>query len=163
MDTLLEILQEEAEARATSAARGRAWPCRRGCDSCCRRLADVPRLSEREWESLQVGLEKLSPGAYEDVGRRVRALPGSGPMICPLLDSEGACLVYEHRPLACRAYGFYRERDKGLYCHEIEARVDRGDYEDVIWGNAEGLEQRQAQLGEMRDLREWWSLSLATP
>lgn len=159
MDTLLEVLQEEADARASSVTRGRAWPCRRGCDLCCRRLAEVPRLTAAEWDALREGLAQLTPGQREEVGRRIRALPGSGPMTCPLLDSEGACLVYEHRPLACRTYGFYRERDKGLYCPEIEGRVDRGDYEDVIWGNAEGFERRQSELGEMRDLREWWTAS----
>jgi uncharacterized protein len=157
MEVCLEVLKQETEQRAKATVQGRAWPCRVGCDLCCRRLASVPLLTAPEWQELRRGIEELAPETQHEVDRRIRAMPGSGPIVCPLLDqAEGACLVYHHRPLACRTYGFYRERDKGLYCHEIEGRLDRGDYEDVIWGNAVGFEARQRELGEMRDLREWW-------
>ena len=26
------------------------WPCRRGCDGCCRRLAEIPQLTMAEWD-----------------------------------------------------------------------------------------------------------------
>jgi uncharacterized protein len=157
MELCLEVLQRETEERTKAATRGRAWPCRRGCDVCCTRLAAVPLLTAPEWRDLRHGIEQLPPDTLAEADRRIRAMPGSGPIVCPLLDRvEGACLVYQHRPLACRTYGFYRERDKGLYCAEIEGRVDRGDYEDLVWGNAEAFEARRRALGDLHDLREWW-------
>ena len=75
------------------------------------------------------------------------------PVTCPLLDPQsGACPVYAARPLACRSYGFYVERDTGLYCAEIEARVAAGAYPEVIWGHQGRLETRLAALGETRPL-----------
>ena len=35
------------------------WPCRRGCDGCCRRLAEIPRLTIFEWTLLREGLHSL--------------------------------------------------------------------------------------------------------
>ena len=37
------------------------WPCRAGCDGCCRKLADVPRVSRAEWELLAEGIAALAP------------------------------------------------------------------------------------------------------
>jgi Fe-S-cluster containining protein len=157
MELCLEVLKQETDERARSTVRGRAWPCRRGCDICCRRLATPPQLTEPEWRELRAGIELLPAPVRDSIDQRIEKMPGSGPIVCPMLDrEEGACLVYDHRPLACRTYGFYRERDRGQYCGEIEGRVDRGDYEDVVWGNADGFEARQRQLGEMSDLRTWW-------
>jgi hypothetical protein len=58
--------------------------------------------------------------------------------------------------VACRTYGFYVQRDKGLYCQEIEARVADGFMSDVVWGNHEAIEHRLASLGETRALTEWF-------
>ncbi len=75
-------------------------------------------------------------------------------MVCPLLDTNsGACLVYEARPLACRAYGFYVERREVLGCSRIEsiARESR----DIVWGNQLGLEERMHRLGPTAELFVW--------
>ena len=48
--------------------------------------------------------------------------------------SAGACRVYAHLPLACRTYGFYVQRNKGLYSKDIESRVADGDWAEVVWG-----------------------------
>ncbi len=42
---------------------------------------------------------------------------------------------YAQRPVACRTYGFYVQRELGLYCGDIEARVAGGELADVVWGN----------------------------
>lgn len=129
------------------------WPCRKGCDLCCRRLADVPRVSRPEWELLERGLAALPSPVRQEVGERILALAPERPVICPFLDREaGACLVYEYRPAACRTYGFYVERDRGLYCRIIEAR----NCSDVVWGNAESIHADLAPLGDNADIRTWF-------
>ena len=74
--------------------------------------------------------------------------------MCPLLDSDsGACLVYDARPVACRAYGFYAERGLVLGCARIEA-IARAE-PDVMWGSWAAVERSMDELGEARDLADW--------
>ena len=80
----------------------------------------------------------------------------SAPITCPLLDlATGSCPVYAQRPVACRTYGFYVQRDLGLYCRDIESRVADGALADVVWGNHDAIDQRLAGLGESRALTDW--------
>ena len=83
------------------------------------------------------------------------AAPGA--VVCPMLEREsGACPVYAHRPVACRSYGFYVQRDKGLYCAEIEASVAQGELADVVWGNHDAIDRGLMATGESRSLIEWF-------
>ncbi len=154
---LLSIYDEvERRARATSEPRA-WWPCHRGCDSCCRRLADVPVLVRAEWELLREGLDALPTDVRADVDRRIAELAalereGALPkhIVCPMLDdAEGACRVYEHRPGACRTYGFYVDRGIGLHCaiitDAVAARPE--DEPPIMWGNAESVDYALARLG----------------
>jgi len=110
---LTELRELVAERCGRIAEEHGDWPCRRGCAECCRRLAALPSLTRAEWESLQQAIEESLPDWRERVAPLVAAVPAA-PVTCPFLDRDsGACLVYEARPLACRTYGFYRERDKG--------------------------------------------------
>jgi len=158
--TTLFRLHVDIDARVQAIREDRPdWLCGKGCDSCCRRLAEVPRLTAAEWELLRVGLAALPPECLEEIGRDMMALAGqrSRPVVCPLLDrSSGACLVYAQRPVACRTYGFYVQRDLGLYCRDIESRVADGALADVVWGNHDAIDQRLADLGESRPLTEWF-------
>lgn len=132
------------------------WPCRRGCDSCCRRLAEIPRLVRAEWELLREGLDALEPSVRAEVDAKIRDLAaaerdGRVPrhVVCPMLDErEGACRVYAHRPGACRTYGFYVERGIGLHCDMITVAVAARppDEEPIVWGNAEGVDYALARL-----------------
>ena len=70
---------------------------------------------------------------------------------------QGACRVYEHRPVACRTYGFYVQRELGLYCKDIETRVAEGDYTEVVWGNQDTIDRRLNGLSETRDLVAWFA------
>lgn len=136
------------------------WLCGKGCDQCCRWLAAVPQLTITEWELLRDGLAALAPAELQEIGRKVAALAVSAarPVVCPLLDqSTGACPVYAQRPVACRSYGFYAQRELGLYCHDIESQVDEGRLADVVWGNHDAIDQRLASLGESRSLTEWFA------
>jgi hypothetical protein len=58
--------------------------------------------------------------------------------------------------VACRTYGFYVQRDLGLYCGEIEARVEQGALADVVWGNQDAVERALAPFGVTRSLVEWF-------
>lgn len=158
--TELAQLHADIEARAISIRENRSdWPCAKGCDTCCRSLADVPRLTMAEWRLLQEGLSSLAPERLRDIKRKTAALAEqhSRPVICPLLDeTSGACPVYAQRPVACRTYGFYMQRDKGLYCRDIEARAADDGLADVVWGNHDAIDRRLAGLGETRSLIEWF-------
>ncbi len=134
------------------------WPCSKGCDSCCRQLADVPQLTAPEWELLREGLATLSPERLQAIRRAVAELAASSlrPVVCPMLDSvAGTCPVYAQRPVACRTYGFYVQRGKGLYCRDIETQVAEGTMDGQVWGNHEAVEQRLTKFGEARPLTEW--------
>ncbi len=135
------------------------WLCGKGCDSCCRRLADVPQLTVAEWDLLRECLTDLPPERLQEIRSNMAALTGqrSHPVTCPLLDlSTGSCPVYAQRPVACRTYGFYVQRGLGLYCHDIESRVDDGALIDVVWGNHDAVDRRLAGLGEIRALTDWF-------
>jgi Fe-S-cluster containining protein len=136
------------------------WLCRLGCDGCCRRLAEIPRLTAAEWAWLRDGLAALPPERLREIGQAIAALAGqpSRPVVCPLLDrSAGACQVYEHRPVACRTYGFYVQRGQGLYCKDIESRVADGAWSEVVWGNQDVIDHRLRDLGDSLDLNEWFA------
>ena len=140
------------------------WQCARGCDRCCRQLADVPRLSAAEWALLKQGLMALPPDRLAAIRRKVAELAHtpSRPLVCPMLDeTESACPVYAQRPVACRTYGFYVQRELGLYCGDIEARVAGGELGDVVWGNHDAVDQALGALGEMRPLTEWFERDIA--
>lgn len=163
----LSRLHLDIDARVHSIRENRPdWLCGKGCDSCCRRLAAVPRLTAAEWDVLRAGLEAFASEQLAEISRKMAAtvaLSGQPPrpVVCPLLDqSTGACPVYAQRPVACRTYGFYVQRDKGLYCHDIESRVSDGALDDVLWGNHDAIDRQLAGLGESRDLSEWFALWL---
>lgn len=141
-------IQEETRRRALAIERAHeGWPCRKGCADCCRQLAEPPRVTGAEWELLAAAIDRLPA----EVRERIRE--GTG-RVCPLLDQEaGACLVYEARPVACRAYGFYAERGKVLGCERIEALAEAEP--DVVWGNHTALEEDVRLLGEAAPLAEW--------
>jgi len=156
----LSQLHADIDARV-QAIRGNCpdWLCGKGCDGCCRRLAEVPQLTAAEWDLLQEGLAGLPPQHLLEISRDMAALPvqRSRPVVCPLLDqSTGACPVYAQRPVACRTYGFYVQRDLGLYCPNIQSRVADGALADVVWGNHDAIEHRLTALGDARALTDWF-------
>ena len=135
------------------------WLCTKGCDTCCRQLADLPQLSAAEWFLLRQGLAALPCEHQHSIRNKVAALPDqpTSPITCPLLDTTtGACPVYAHRPVACRSYGFYVQRDKGLYCEDIKLRVTDGSLANVVWGNHDAIDQRLATQGDTRSLKAWF-------
>lgn len=160
---LIQLLQLHADidARVQAIRKSRPdWLCGKGCDSCCRHLAEEPQLTLSEWGLLRAGLSTLAPEHRKAIRQNIAAVASrpSRPVICPLLDqSTGACPVYAHRPVACRTYGFYTQRDKGLYCQDIESRVAAGALADVVWGNHDAIDQQLTRLGETRALSGWFA------
>ena len=156
----LAALDAEVETRvAAIRADHPDWLCGKGCDACCRRLATLPQLTPPEAERLRAALAALPVAEVATIRRRLAALgpAPAAPVTCPLLDPQsGACPVYAARPLACRSYGFYVQRDKGLYCAEIEASVAQGELADVVWGNHDAIDRGLMATGESRSLIEWF-------
>ena len=158
----LTLLHDDIDSRVRVIREGHPdWLCGKGCGGCCRRLADVPQLTAPEWDLLREGLAALPPDRLTDIRRDLAALANqrTGPVVCPLLDQTASvCLVYAQRPVACRTYGFYVQRDLGLYCHDLETRVAGGTLDDVVWGNQDAIERHLAGFGEARPLTEWFEL-----
>ena len=136
------------------------WPCRKGCADCCRSLAAEPTITAAEWHRLNAALDQLPPEVATAARHRIRSGHAAArPVTCPLLDTaSGACLIYDARPIACREYGFYAERDKVLGCARIHAIAEAEA--TVIWGNHTAVEAQQAELGLARPLSHWSSRNL---
>ena len=152
----LHQIQEAVHSRVNEITTAQTnWPCRRGCDDCCRHLASVPVVNAEEWRSIAAAMDQLPGEIAVGIRSRIRnSAFAERPVTCPLLDSaSGACLVYEARPVACRAYGFYAEREFVLGCFRIEAIAE--ETPDVIWGNHSALEQDLRELGPATPLHEW--------
>lgn len=158
MDDLTQ-LHIDIETRVTAVRDNHPnWLCRQGCDSCCKRLAEVPQITAAEWGLLQAGLAALPAQQRHKIVQKIAALATqtARPIVCPMLDqAKGACLVYAYRPVACRSYGFYVQRDKGLYCKDIESQVADGALSEVVWGNHDVIDRRLDDLGEARELPGW--------
>lgn len=153
--TLYQI-QDDVRLRteAIAAAHGN-WPCRNGCDDCCRHLAAAPRVTQEEWRLIADAIGTLAANVADTVRQRIReSAAATRRVVCPLLDRHsGTCLVYEARPVACRAYGFYAERRDVLGCHRIETVCRESS--DLVWGNHAALEDRLQRLGSSAQLSVW--------
>ncbi len=139
------------------------WPCRCGCDGCCRNLGDVPRATAAEWARVGEALHALDETARAVVHRDLDAFcedPDRQPVGCPLLDRErGACRIYEARPLACRSYGFFVSRGDGRWCGLVEAALDAHPDEAsaITFGNRDALDHEvRAALGDTIAMDAWW-------
>ena len=111
----------------------------------------MPDISEIEWREVEAGLALLPAAARAEIDARMGAVSRT----CAFLDPvQGACVIYEHRPIACRTYGFYvDERGIGLHCGMIEAR----QYPEAVWGNHSSLEARLEKLGPTKSTVQWSS------
>lgn len=162
--TRLHQIQQAVQARVEQTISAHAnWPCRKGCDDCCRHLASLPRITREEWQLIATALQALPYATAELVRARVQeAASRSRPYTCPMLDtSTGSCLIYDARPVACRSYGFYVEREYILGCSRIES-IQR-DAPDVIWGNHATLEEQLRSLSPRAELPEWLARDPLTP
>jgi Fe-S-cluster containining protein len=117
-------------------------------------------MTEAELRLLETGLRELPAAVQENVRQRIASMAAQDhrPYMCPFLSEEsGACRVYAYRPVACRTYGFYVERQEGLYCTQIREEVDQGEFAGVVWGNQFAIERCLHQLGARIRLTEWFA------
>ncbi len=152
----LRVLNAEVAQRvaAMEASHG-SWPCREGCDSCCRRLGALPDLSPPEFRVLWRAFGQLPSEVQTEVFARIDALAldGNGHCVCPLLDEvRGACRVYDARPVACRTYGYYAGRDGDYWCDRVTAHLG-ARRSTLVAGNQLAIDRRRdASLGPSTDL-----------
>ena len=95
MNTLTQ-LHADIEARVRAIQEDNPeWLCRLGCDGCCQRLAEVPRLTAAEWDWLQDGLAALPPEQLREIGQDIATLveQTSRPIVCPLLNRSAGVLA----------------------------------------------------------------------
>jgi Fe-S-cluster containining protein len=76
--------------------------CRAGCSDCCHQTF---RVSEIEGAYLREGLATLPAATRDDILARARAYVPDARQPCPVLDDDGRCRLYAHRPRICRKYG----------------------------------------------------------
>lgn len=104
--------------------------CSDGCSGCCRGLFDISLLDAR---LLRVAFDRLPAATRAAVQEKAETrlaelkeqwpafappyilnlmedsawieMPEDDTTPCPLLDADGRCLVYEHRPMTCRLHG----------------------------------------------------------
>lgn len=155
----LPILDDRIRARVEALeAEHPAWPCGDGCSHCCRSLPSLPRVSAPEWARLKGAIDALAPEVQRAVLDAIgRPSVTEGRVTCPMLSPSGSCGVYAARPVACRTYGFYTERDAGLHCQLVLDAL-APELDGIVWGNGEALGRDLDALGPRRPLDEWLAL-----
>jgi Fe-S-cluster containining protein len=157
----LPVLDAQVAARCAATVEAHPdWPCGEGCDLCCRSLPHLPTITRAEWDRLAVAIAALPASVRTEVRARTEAAEAprshGAKVVCPLLDRErGACLVYDARPIACRTYGFYAERDAGLHCERVTAALAAPHRGDVVWGNGEAIASALREHGEPVSIGVW--------
>ncbi|HAO20996.1 MAG TPA: YkgJ family cysteine cluster protein [Desulfobacteraceae bacterium] len=73
--------------------------CKKGCAVCCRHISVFPI----EAAAMRLAVKALPEAAAEHIRKKVRTASPEGE--CPLLE-DGACLLYDSRPVICRTHGF---------------------------------------------------------
>jgi Fe-S-cluster containining protein len=151
----LQQLDAQIEARVQAIRAEHDWfPCRRGCDHCCRHLAHPPELSAIEWARVDAALAQLPAPIQGEIEQNIQALllqltanHKHSSIVCPYLNqTEGTCFIYGDRPLACRTYGFFIARDHDQYCQQIAAEVAARPQAAIVWGNAEAMDWATEQI-----------------
>jgi len=107
------IVQRAFEMRTAITPEHESVACRKGCSHCCMNLVtvspvEVLALAEhiKGRDDADALIEKTRQAAAEVPANDVLARK-SMRIPCPLLDDQGACSVYDERPLTCRAYASF--------------------------------------------------------
>lgn len=130
--------------------------CKAGCNSCCRLFVGVPpgsaaliadhvrsRWSGKERRALRHRLADAA-SALEALANPLQAR-----IRCPLLGDDGGCLVYEVRPLACRAF----TSRSAARCHTVILGSDPSSGEGVAQNPSHYRLHREATLALEEEAR----------
>ncbi|MFW7380868.1 MAG: YkgJ family cysteine cluster protein [Oligoflexus sp.] len=74
--------------------------CNRGCFQCCRAGLSVSKVEQQAISSFL-----LSHPERDVLVKGLAENPAHGKEFCPFLTYEGACSIYEVRPVICRSHG----------------------------------------------------------
>ncbi|WP_179228557.1 YkgJ family cysteine cluster protein [Leptolyngbya ohadii] len=152
----LHNLDQRIESRVQAIRAERdGWLCKRGCDYCCRHLDHPPDLTAIEWERVDAAVAQLPVSEQAIVEQKINALLqqiAEGNLglsvVCPYLnEQEGACRIYDARPIACRTYGFFAARHEEQYCQQIRDEIAHRGEGTIVWGNAEAIRKKLEQIG----------------
>ena len=150
---LIQIQQRVHNRVLATVSTHPTWPCHKGCGDCCRTLASEPHVSEPEWQRIDLAI-RAHPNAQALYDRIRAGAAQPRPATCALLDTAtGDCVIYQARPIVCRAYGFYAERDNVLACPGIADLAAQDSA--ILWGNHTALEADLATLGPARPFSAW--------
>lgn len=158
MKSSLPVLYQAIEHRVAAIREVHDWwPCRRGCDHCCRNLGEPLSLTRMEFETLWAEVERLDSDARAEIEQRIAALGPTGPWICPFLDRDsGACRVYAGRPAACRSYGYYASREADKWCGLVDEALEEHGHPPIVWGNQAALDvELERRFGERVGVAQW--------
>jgi len=104
--------------------------CGPGCSSCCQAWLSVCAVEEAQLTAAIAALSSekravLAARGQHELAREARGEPGPR---CALLDDDGRCAVYEHRPLVCRTQGLaLRYPHDVVPVSAVRARLTNGD------------------------------------
>ena len=107
------IVHKAFEMRTAVTPEAESVACRKGCSHCCMNLVTVSPV-----EVLALAEHIKSRPDAADLMEKTRIAAADVPvndvasrksmrLPCPLLDNQGACSVYDARPLTCRAYASF--------------------------------------------------------
>lgn len=125
MHPLLQQLNDVCAAADREFARGAALHgprilCKQGCSDCCGQVfriteVEAARISQFVARMPAAQKQGLQQAARDYLARRARLfggaetwespLPTGTRLPCPALTAEGACGIYEARPIICRKFG----------------------------------------------------------
>lgn len=182
----LKIAEEwEAEFARNRARYGEKIHCRKGCSDCCGQMFQITEIEaayvshgiKKLPEAHQSALKKRSQeylGKHKEllarhgVSEAWGSLPPPGLRLpCPALD-DGACSIYEHRPLICRKYGiplYNPKKPERIFACELNFQPGEEIYDNQLVQIHTGLYERwvnvQADYNERGGRRDPEPLTVA--
>jgi Fe-S-cluster containining protein len=178
--------QVAVEFDRNAALYGERIHCRRGCSQCCYHLFQI---TEVEAAVISRAVRDMPEGEREDLRARARDymprrdeimrrhgmieawghLPPEGTRLaCPALSDDGACRIYEHRPLICRKFGIplYNPQKPGrVFACELNfspgEEIDDGALVQIQTGLYENWKSVQDDYNQARGQRDDFPITVA--
>lgn len=124
-------------------------PCRRGCSACCSDVAWVVEPEARELvERVRSMPRALRERVLQGLGRWLEGMVAAGldpdekfpdlrtyhraKLRCPLLSDAGECMVYDIRPLSCRAHYVVAEDASGCANRAEEPEITTAEMPELL-------------------------------